>query len=75
MAKSTQLIAIIAVHSLLGCEPSEPDPVPVEGGIQHPVREAGAPPPADAGMSGGGDSGGGRDSGAADADDSETGDK
>jgi len=74
MAKSTQLIAIIAVHSLLGCEPSEPDPVPVEGGVQHPVREAGAPPPADAapatdgGMSG-------HDSGAADANDPETGDR
>jgi hypothetical protein len=61
---------------MLGCEPSEPDPVPVKGGIQHPVREAGPPPPPEGGVSEGGVSEGGVvDAGLADPEDAEVGDR
>jgi hypothetical protein len=70
-------MATVAVQWMLGCEPSEPDPVPVEGGIQHPVREAGAPPseagapPSEAGVS----EGGAADAGPSDSEDAEVSDR
>lgn len=69
-SRASTLIATVAVHWLLGCEPSEPDPVPVEGGIQHPVREAGTPP-GEAGVSDGGLA----DAGLPDPEDAEVGDR
>jgi hypothetical protein len=67
MAKSTLLISMVAALCMAACEPDEPDPVPVDGGVQHPVRDAGTRPPEAGASEGGSADAGNADAGSSDA--------